>query len=186
MKMIVGLGNPGTEYIGTRHNVGFDLVDRLADRFRVSVKKAEGKALTVAVNHADEKVLLVKPQTYMNRSGQAVAALADYYRINLKDILVIYDDMDLPVGKIRLRYKGGAGTHNGMRSVIEELGSEEFPRLRIGIDRPAEGNWADYVLGRFEPEELEPLRKALELGEEAVLTFITEGIERAMNEYNRK
>ncbi len=186
MKMIVGLGNPGRQYAASRHNVGFVVVDRLADRLGISVRKLQNKALIGEARLAADKVVLVKPQTFMNNSGEAVAALVRYFRVELQDLLVIYDDMDLPVGKIRLRYKGGAGTHNGMRSIINCLGSEEFARLRVGIDRPPVGDWANYVLAPFRQEELATLRQALETAEEAALAFIRAGIDRAMNEFNKK
>jgi len=186
MKMIVGRGNPGRQYAATRHNIGFVVVDRLADRLGISVSKLQHKALVGEARLATDKVLLVKPQTYMNNSGEAVAALVRYYRVEPADLLVIYDDMDLPVGKIRLRTKGGAGTHNGMRSIIDWLGTEEFARLRVGIDRPSTGDWADYVLAPFQEEELTALRQALEAAEEAALTFVRAGIVRAMNEFNQK
>lgn len=186
MKIIVGLGNPGQRYAGTRHNVGFAVVDRLADHLQVSINKNQDKALVTKAWYAGGALLLVKPQTYMNLSGEAVAALAKYYKVSLEDILIIYDDMDLPVGKIRLRYKGGPGSHNGMKSIISLLGSEDFPRLRIGIDRPPEGDWAGYVLEPFRPQELPELREALQAGVEAVLTYVKAGIDVAMNEFNKK
>ncbi len=186
MRLIVGLGNPGREYIETRHNVGFAVIDRLAERLEVAVTKTQGQVLIAKTQYAGEQVLLVKPQTYMNRSGLAVAALARYYKIPVSNIIVAYDDLDLPVGTIRLRAKGGAGTHNGMRSLIQELASEEFPRLRVGIGRPLEGDWANYVLSRFRREERDLIQEALEQGVAALLRYLEAGIDTAMNEFNKK
>ncbi|KMK74488.1 aminoacyl-tRNA hydrolase [Alkalihalobacillus pseudalcaliphilus] len=154
MKLIVGLGNPGEKYAGTRHNIGFDIVDACAKEFSIELNQAKFKGVygTGLVN--GEKVYLLKPLTYMNLSGESVRPLMDYFQIPLEDLVVIYDDLDLPVGKIRLRQKGSAGGHNGMKSLIQHLGTQEFNRIRVGVDRPKNGEpIVNYVLGRYHPEE---------------------------------
>lgn len=185
MKLIVGLGNPGSKYELTRHNIGFLVVDQLADQFAEGSFKSKGKALITEAKIGAEKVLLVKPQTFMNLSGQGIVPLANFYKIAPTDIVVIYDDLDLDVGQIRLRPKGGSGGHNGIKSLIQLLGTENFPRLKIGIGRPPEG-WqtADYVLSRFTDEEWSLIKEVISKGAAAVHLMITEGIEQGMNKYN--
>ncbi|MBS4024408.1 MAG: aminoacyl-tRNA hydrolase [Clostridia bacterium] len=185
MKLIVGLGNPGSRYELTRHNSGFLIVDQLVDKYVSSGFKEKGKVLLAEAAIGGEKVLLAKPQTFMNLSGQGVIPLAQFYKIAPADILVIYDDLDLEVGKIRLRPQGGSGGHNGIKSIIQLLGTEEFPRLKIGIGRPP-ANWdtADYVLSRFTSEEWSVITKVIDDGVAAAEAYLKEGIHQAMNKYN--
>jgi PTH1 family peptidyl-tRNA hydrolase len=183
--MIAGLGNPGREYKQNRHNVGFMLVDRLAARLGVAFSRLEMQALVTRGESDGRRIVLAKPQTFMNLSGKAVSALLRYYKIPLENLLVAYDDVDLPLGVIRLRPKGGSGGHKGLASIIEQLGTNAFPRLRVGIDRPpGRMDAAAYVLRDFSPGETPVLQEILDLGVEAALTFVTDGLETAMNQYN--
>ena len=154
MYIIVGLGNPGDKYEKTRHNVGFNVIDLLAKEYSIDVSKLKHKALIGEGRVGTEKVILVKPMTYMNLSGESVVDICNYYNVDLENVIVIYDDIDLDVGKIRIRKKGSGGTHNGMRSIIKCLGSNEFPRVRVGISKPKNGqDLADFVLSRFAKED---------------------------------
>ncbi len=184
MKLVVGLGNPGSRYANTRHNVGFMVLDRLARRCNVDINKKQCNALTGLGTMAGHRVCLAKPQTYMNLSGEAVSCLARFYKVSPKDMLVIYDDRDLPVGRIRLREKGSAGGHRGLQSIIGMLGTSDIPRLRIGIGRPEEMEAVDHVLGRFSAEERPLIEEALERSLEAVEVALAEGMEAAMNKFN--
>lgn len=187
MKLIVGLGNPGRRYRGTRHNVGWEVVARLARRDGIRVEEEEGWAQIGRGAIGGQRVLLAMPQTYVNLSGVAVQDLRRRHRVRPGDVLVIVDDLDLPLGRIRLRARGSAGGHNGLRSVIDALGTEEFPRLRVGIGRPAQGvDPAEFVLTRFAPDEAASLDAALDRAAEAIEVAITEGIEVAMNRFNAK
>ena len=154
MKMIVGLGNIGKEYDKTRHNTGFMVIDELAKKHDINNFKVQSDALIADFRVNGEKVLLVKPTTYMNDSGRAVRPLMDYYDVDLNDMIVAYDDMDMPVGKIRLRQKGSAGGHNGIKSIIAHVGTQSFNRVRIGIDHPTKESVVDYVLGKFRKEQI--------------------------------
>ncbi|QSX07438.1 aminoacyl-tRNA hydrolase [Alkalibacter rhizosphaerae] len=183
MKAIIGLGNPERRYEKTRHNIGFDVIDRLAQKHQVSFRSKHG-ALVGECWLNREKVLLVKPQTYMNRSGEAVRDVVEYHQLDEEDILVIYDDVDLEVGKIRIRPSGSAGTHNGMRSIIYQMNSDEMPRLRIGVGKPEFGDLAAYVLGRFSKEEEPVVEEAVRRAAEAVEVFLEEDVQEAMNRYN--
>ncbi|MHB1652472.1 MAG: aminoacyl-tRNA hydrolase [Desulfitobacteriaceae bacterium] len=185
MKVIAGLGNPGVEYAETRHNAGFVLVDNLAEEGQLDFR-SKFQGLLVEGQWNGERVFLFKPQTYMNLSGRALRDLVAFYKILAEDILVVHDDMDLPLGKIRLRNRGSAGGHNGIRSIITELGTEEFWRLKLGIGRPP-ADWAapDYVLGRFRPEEILSFEEALTKAEKAVQLWLTGQSSKAMNVYNR-
>jgi peptidyl-tRNA hydrolase, PTH1 family len=183
--LIVGLGNPGRDYRDNRHNVGFMLVDRLAARLGVAFSRLESRALVTKGEQEGRRVILAKPQTFMNLSGQAVGALARYYKIPLENTLVAYDEVDLPFGTLRLRASGGSGGHKGMNSVIERLGTQDIPRLRIGIDRPpGRKEAADYVLQDFTNSEGKALPAILDQAVDAVLVFISQGIDAAMNKYN--
>lgn len=185
MKVIIGLGNPGRKYENTRHNAGFFVTEELARRHHIQLDKTKFKA-NYAIEHiAGEKVLIVEPQTYMNLSGEAVRPLLDFYNIDVDDILVVYDDLDLPVGKIRLRQKGGHGGHNGIRSLIEHLGTKEFKRIRLGIGRPETAQAiVDYVLRPFDKEQAEDLKiSVLDAADAAEEWFKTDFIE-VMNKYN--
>ena len=184
MKLVVGLGNPGAKYAATRHNVGFMVVDRLAERIGATVTKKQCSALTTIATIAGEKVCLAKPQTYMNLSGDAVGCLLRYYKLTPSDLLVIYDERDLPLGKIRMREKGSAGGHRGMESIIGVLGTSDFPRLRIGIGRPQEMGAIEHVLGTFSAEERPIAAEAITRATEAVETALRDGLEAAMNRYN--
>ena len=185
MKIIIGLGNPGVNYAGTRHNVGFSAVVNLSDHFGISVDTKKHKALIGKGVIAGEKVILAMPQTYMNLSGESVRELYDYYKCDLSDIIVIYDDISLEVGKLRVRAKGSAGGHNGMKNIIQHLGSDAFPRIRIGIgDKPPRMDLADYVLSRFTGEELPLIRDCVDRAREACVTLLDEGVDAAMNRFN--
>lgn len=187
MFAIIGLGNPGREYENTRHNLGFITLDYFADQKGAKINKSKHRSLIGDFRLAGEKVLLVKPQTYMNLSGQAVKEVMDFYKIPVENILVIYDDIDIGLGEVRMRAKGSAGTHNGMRSVISEIGSQNFARIRIGIGR---GNpkipLADYVLSGFFKEEVARLEDAVRLASEGIELFLSQGIQPAMNQVNRQ
>ena len=184
-KLVVGLGNPGRKYASNRHNVGFQCLDRLAQAWGFSFRKRKHKALLAEGEMAGLKVILAKPQTFMNLSGNAVGRLARFYRVSPENILVIYDDLDLPLGKIRLRPEGGSGGHKGMKSIIERLGTHGFPRLRVGIGRPAHSDPVDYVLSDFTPEQRITVEDAYESVVSAVELWVAEGIEAAMNRYNK-
>lgn len=185
MYLIAGLGNPGREYAGTRHNIGFDTITRLCDIHGIKLDERKHKGLCGKGIIGGEKVLLVQPQTFMNLSGECIREAADFYKIERDQIIVIYDDISLPVGKMRVRAKGSAGGHNGMKSIIAHLGSEEFARVRIGIGEKPEGwNLADYVLGRFPAEELPVLRDTVGQAADAVEMIVQNGIGMAMNRFN--
>jgi len=184
--LIVGLGNPGQEYQHNRHNVGFMVLDRLAEKLGERFSRIRMQAFLTTAGYRGQKLLLAKPQTYMNNSGQAVSALQRYFKIPREQILVIYDDVDLPFESLRLRPEGGAGGQKGVKSIIKALGTEHFPRLRVGIGRPpGRMEVSDYVLQDFSSREAEVLEIILIQVVEAVLTFIDEGIERAMTAYNQ-
>ncbi len=186
MKLIVGLGNPGPEYRDTRHNVGFLVADELARRWRLSEAWREKfEALHVRTTVADEAVILAKPLTFMNLSGQAVAGLAAFYKIEPADVLVVADDVALPLGRLRARPEGGAGGHNGLKSIIQHFGTQAFPRLRVGVGRGDDRrDLADHVLGRFEAGERETVSAAVLRAADAAERFLSEGIERVMSAFN--
>lgn len=185
MKIIAGLGNPTKQYEGTRHNVGFSVIYRLADKYNIKMNIARHKALIGTGVIAGEKVMLVMPQTYMNLSGEAVGEIMRYYKAEPSDLIITYDDIDLDVGKLRIRAKGSAGGHNGMKSIIAHVGSEEFDRVRVGIGHKPPGfDLADYVLSRFGKDELPLIRDAVDKAADAMEVIIRSGIEAAMNMYN--
>ena len=184
MKLIVGLGNPGRQYHGTRHNVGFEVLEVLSKRHRIHVKARRSRAVVGEGRIGDEDVVLARPQTFMNLSGEAVGALARRYRIAPEDILVIYDDSNLPLGKLRIRTRGSAGGHNGMKSIIHSLGSEEFPRIRLGIGSPDRREMIDHVLSRFKRAEMLVVRDTIQRAADAVDMYLAEGPEPTMNVYN--
>ncbi len=188
MRLIVGLGNPGREYAATRHNVGFMALDRLAREIGVTVEKKMFKALVGRGQINSEKVMLAKPQTYMNLSGGAVSALMNWHKLTPKDLVVIYDDLDLPPGKLRIRPDGGSGGHKGMRSIIQALGTENFCRIRVGIGKPQQPGLesVDYVLSRFNGDDMEKVGEAIEQAVEAAFCIVRDGTEKAMNLYNRR
>jgi PTH1 family peptidyl-tRNA hydrolase len=183
--IIAGLGNPGREYAKTRHNVGFMLMDRLANRVSTTFSRVESKALVAKGEFAGKRLILVKPQTFMNLSGQAVGALVRYYKVPINQIMVAYDDVDLPLGLLRIRPGGGSAGQKGMVSIIERLNTQDFPRLRIGIDRPPGRMEATaYVLEPFDKVQAVLLAEILDRAVQAVLTFVESGLETAMNRYN--
>ena len=183
--LIVGLGNPGKQYAVNRHNVGFMVLSRLAEKLGESFSRMESRALVAKVNYQGTRLVLAKPQTYMNGSGSAVRSLLRFYKIPPQQLLVVYDDVDLPLETLRLRAEGGSGGQKGMQSIIEQLGSESFPRLRVGIGRPpGRMEAADYVLQDFSRSEQEFIDLTLSRAVDAILTFITDGLEKAMNLYN--
>jgi PTH1 family peptidyl-tRNA hydrolase len=188
-QLIVGLGNPESKYDKTRHNIGFEAVDALADLWQLSWQQnrrfhglfAEGNV------PGGSKIRLLKPLTYMNRSGQSVRSLVDWYKLSPQSILVVYDDMDLPLGKLRLRLSGSAGGHNGMKSIISNLGSDKFPRLRIGIGKSSGSKETiSHVLGKFSKDETQIMSEVLQLATEAIKLSLKEGVEKAMSLYNVK
>jgi PTH1 family peptidyl-tRNA hydrolase len=184
MKLIVGLGNPGPQYERTRHNVGWQVIDAFARKFRIDVAKHEKNAMTGIGRVAGGSVTVAKPLTYMNLSGDAVRLLVNAYLESPADMIVVYDDIDLPLGKLRIRQNGSAGTHNGMRSIISEIASENFPRLRVGIGQ-GEGKLRDYVLDEFTAEEQPVVDRAIERAVDALLLFVRGDLKRAMNSFNR-
>lgn len=185
MKLIVGLGNPGTEYERTRHNVGWMVLDAFARKFRIELNKHEKSAMTGTGRVAGGSVMLAKPLTYMNLSGDAVRLLTNAYLDSTEELMVVYDDIDLPLGKLRIRPNGSAGTHNGMRSILSELSTEKFPRLRIGIGGPVDVKLRDHVLDEFTAEEQPIVDRAIERAVDALVLFARGDLRRAMNSFNR-
>ena len=188
MYIIVGLGNPGREYQNTRHNIGFQVIDAIAEKNNISVKEKKYKALIGKGVVAGQKVLLVKPQTYMNLSGESVREVIDYYKIDEKEeLIVISDDISLDVGQIRIRKKGSAGGHNGLKNIILHLGHDQFERIKMGVGEKPQGyDLADYVLGHFTQMEQEILQDSIARAVQAVETIMTDGVDQAMNRYNQK
>ncbi|MCF6515873.1 aminoacyl-tRNA hydrolase [Lactobacillus sp. S2-2] len=172
MKMIVGLGNIGLEFMGTRHNTGFMTVEKFADRNNIKISKNKMHAKIGEGNINGEKVIVVQPTTMMNESGQAVRPIMDFYKIDIEDLIVAYDDMDLPVGKLRLRTNGSAGGHNGIKSLINHLGTKNFNRIRVGIDHPNKESVVNYVLGKFTKEQQIELSKGIDLANDALEEFV--------------
>ncbi len=191
-KLLVGLGNPGQKYDRTRHNIGFEVIDHLAKDW--SIKLTENKRFQGSVGEtrvtSGDRLILLKPSTYMNRSGQSVRAVVDWYKLSPHDVLVIYDDMDLPIGRLRLRLSGSAGGHNGMKSIISHLATQMFPRLRLGISRvhssekQVNRTVVGHVLGKFAPDERKVMDTAISLAGDAIEFSLSKGIERAMSLYN--
>lgn len=184
MKILVGLGNPGEKYTKTRHNLGFAVVDRLAGRFGVEVGTRRFRSLVGEVPLDANRLLLVKPLTYMNRSGPTVKRVLEHYTCSMTSLMVICDDINLPPGKLRIRRKGSSGGHKGLESIIESLGSTEFPRLRIGVGPPPQGGASDYVLAPFPKREAGVIEEALETACEAVLDWMRSGIDQCTKKYN--
>lgn len=185
MYIIVGLGNPGSKYENTRHNMGFKVIDAMASEFGIDVNRAKFKGLIGEGRIGSEKVILLKPQTYMNLSGQSVREIMNFYKIPEENLIVIYDDFDLPIGSIRVRKSGGPGTHNGMKSVIQELGSRKFPRVRVGIGS-SDGSTIQFVIGKVGKDEQQILNEAAEAAASAAADIIRIGIENAMNIHNTR
>jgi len=185
MKLIVGLGNPGKQFEQTRHNVGFAVIDELSDRLGIELDKTKHKGIYGMGTILGNKVLILKPLTYMNLSGECIRPVMDYYNIGIEDVMVIYDDLDLPVGKIRIRTKGSAGGHNGIKSTVANLGTQQFNRIRIGIDRPKNGmQITDYVLGRFTEEEKNSVKESVEKSASACEKWLNTPILQVMNDFN--
>ncbi|AST93983.1 aminoacyl-tRNA hydrolase [Sutcliffiella sp. NC1] len=186
MKVIVGLGNPGPKYAETRHNIGFMVIDELANRWNISLTQSKFKGQFGQGLINGEKVILVKPLTYMNLSGECIRPLLDYYKVEIEDIYVIYDDLDLPVGKLRLRQKGSAGGHNGIKSLIQHLQTQQFNRVRMGIDRPTNGQpISDYVLGKFTVEERPIVQESVEQAAKACEESMKTPFLQVMNTFNQ-
>ena len=187
MYVIAGLGNPGREYEGTRHNVGFMTLDALADKYNIDVREKAFKGLIGKGVIEGNKVILVKPQTYMNLSGECIRQVMDYYKVDPSEFIVIYDDISLVPGGIRIRKKGSAGGHNGIKNIIAHLGTQEFPRVRIGVgEKPARMDLADYVLSRFPKDERVLMEEAFERAGEAAVCMMNDTMEHAMNQFNKK
>lgn len=185
MYIIAGLGNPGDRYDNTRHNAGFLTIDALADKYGISVREKAHKALIGKGLINGQRVILAKPQTYMNLSGESIRALADYYRAEKEELIIIYDDISLEPGQLRIRKKGSAGGHNGIKSIIAHLGTQEFTRIKVGVgEKPPRMDLADYVLGHFGKEELDIMGEAFETAAKAAAEIVAEGADAAMNRYN--
>lgn len=187
MYIIAGLGNPTSQYKGTRHNVGFEVIDYLADKYNISVETKKFKALIGSGVIEGNKVVLVKPQTFMNLSGESLQEVMNYYKSDMSELIVIYDDINLEPGQLRVRGKGSAGGHNGMKNIILCCHSQDFPRVRVGIGaKPAKMDLADFVLSHFQGEEKQTMQESYKEAAEAVCTLMNDGLETAMNHYNQK
>ncbi len=187
MYIIVGLGNPGKQYEHTRHNVGFEVIDILADRIGICIEEKKHKALCGRGILEGQKVVLVKPQTFMNLSGESVRAIFDFYKVESKDIIIVYDDVSLEPGQLRIRGKGSAGGHNGIKNIIAHLGTQEFPRVKVGVgEKPKGMDLADYVLSRFSKEEQDTMEEAFHEAANAVTMMVKQDIDSAMNHFNMK
>ena len=186
MIVIAGLGNPGKKYENTRHNMGFLTIDRIAEKNDIKVNKIKHRALVGDGFISGHKVLLVKPQTYMNLSGESLREVMNYYNVDIEDLIVIYDDFDIETGSLRIRKKGSAGSHNGMKSVIYQLKNDGFPRVRVGIGKSSSLDWKDFVLGKVGGAESDAISQAISNAADAVECMISEGIDIAMNKYNKK
>jgi peptidyl-tRNA hydrolase, PTH1 family len=183
--LLIGLGNPGREYRDNRHNVGFMLIDRLIIRLNARGMKVQSKAIVTTATYEDRKLILAKPQTYMNLSGQSAQGLLHFYKLPVENMLVAHDDLDIPFGTIRIRPGGGPGGQRGMASTIEQLGTKNFPRLRIGIGRPpGRMDPSDYVLQNFSRDEMKILSEIIDRAADAALAFVVDGLNKAMNKYN--
>jgi peptidyl-tRNA hydrolase, PTH1 family len=185
VRLVVGLGNPGPEYAETRHNLGFKVIEALGETLGIAVKQRKFNARIGEGRHADRKVILMKPWTFMNRSGGPVAAAVGFYKLDLRDLMVVVDDMALPTGALRVRAGGSAGGHNGLADIIEKLGTDEFARCRVGIGAPSGDQAVGHVLGRPESEEKPLLNRAILRARDAMLCWLDAGVEKAMNEFNR-
>jgi PTH1 family peptidyl-tRNA hydrolase len=184
VKVVVGLGNPGPRYTGTRHNVGYAVVDLLAQGPRASRFQSRFQSQVAELVEDAEKLLLVKPETFMNLSGRAVRQVIDFYQVPLSDLLVVCDDINLPLGKLRVRARGTHGGHNGLRDIQNHLGTTEYARLRLGVDSPGDDDTVDHVLGRFRPSERPVVEEAVGTAAQAVIVWALRGVETCMNQYN--
>jgi PTH1 family peptidyl-tRNA hydrolase len=183
MYLVVGLGNPGDEYRNTRHNVGFDIIDLLSEKYNIKISRIKFKGVYGEGNIEGEKVILLKPQTYMNLSGESIRELISFYKIPHDKIIVIYDDISLEVGRLRIRSKGSAGGHNGIKSIIAQLATDEFPRIKVGVGQP-NSDMVKHVLGRFSKEDRDKVEKTFEAVSKAVETIISDNVDEAMNKFN--
>ncbi|MFL0252139.1 aminoacyl-tRNA hydrolase [Clostridium neuense] len=183
MFLVVGLGNIGEEYAHTRHNIGFDAVDTLANKFNVAINKSKFKGMYGSLNIGENKVILLKPSTYMNLSGESVLEAANFYKIKEENIIVLYDDISFEVGRLRIRRKGSAGGHNGIKNIIQNLSSDEFTRIKIGVGQP-KGDLVKHVLGRFSDDDRQKIEKILKVTCDAVECIIDKDVESAMNKFN--
>lgn len=188
MYVVVGLGNPGKRYKDTRHNIGFNVIDLLGQRNKINLNKTKFQSIYGEGFIRGKKVILMKPQTYMNNSGISVREIYDFHKLDIKNIIVIVDDIDIEFASIRIRGKGSAGSHNGIKSIIKHLGSKEFPRIKVGIGekRHPSQNLADFVLSKFSQEEIIDINNSIEIAAEATEFIIKDGINKAMNQFNRK
>lgn len=187
MYLIVGLGNPENEYSNTRHNMGFCTINKLAQELEIDMSKSKFNSLYGTGMFNGQKLVLLKPQTYMNLSGEAVKAFFDYYKLKLEDVIVIYDDIEIEKGTIRIRKKGSSGSHNGMKSIIECLQTENFTRIRVGIGKPEHhGDMINYVIGKISEEEQKKLEPGIEMAKEATIELLKHGVDIAMNKFNNK
>ena len=184
MKLIVGLGNPGKEYEKTRHNTGFLLIDRFCEKLNISLDKKKCQAVYGIYFHNGEKIIVAKPQTYMNCSGSSVLSLMNFYGIDVEDLIVVHDDLDLPVGKLRLRQKGSAGGQKGMNDIIEKLGTQEINRIRVGISNDKNRDTKDYVLGKFSKEEMDIMKDSFDKGAEALIYSLDHDFDEVMSRFN--
>ena len=185
MYIIVGLGNPEPEYSNTRHNMGFDTINKLAKKYNIEFSKTNFKGIYGTGIIEGEKVILLKPQTYMNLSGESIKEIINFYKLNTDNLIIIYDDIDIEPGIIKLRKTGGPGTHNGMKSVIKEIGTEKFSRVRIGIGKPEhKGDLINYVIGKIPEEDKKILEKSTDVAKEAIEEIIKSGMDKAMNKFN--
>lgn len=184
MKIIIGLGNPGPKYAGTRHNVGFDVVDYLAAGKTASAFREKFEAFVAELKEGDETVLLMKPLTFMNLSGRALRAAVDFYKLPVEQVLVVCDDFNLPLGKLRVRAKGSHGGQNGLRNIQDQLGTDAYARLRIGVGQPAAGDAVDHVLSKFKPGERAAVEEAVATAAQACLVWVRDGLEASMNRFN--
>ena len=185
MYIIVGLGNPEPEYSNTRHNMGFDTINKIAKKYNIEFSKTKFKGIYGTGTIEGEKVILLKPQTFMNLSGESIKEIIDFYKLNTDNLIIIYDDIDIEPGIIKLRKTGGPGTQNGMKSVIKEIGTEKFPRVRVGIGKPEhKGDLINYVIGKIPEEDRVILDKSTDLARDAVIEIIKNGMDKAMNLFN--
>lgn len=184
MYLIVGLGNPENDYANTRHNMGFNVINKLAEKYGISVNRSKFKSLYGIGSVDGEKVMLLKPQTFMNLSGESVLEVVSYYKVDMDKVLVIYDDMDIEPGKIRIRKSGSPGSHNGIKSVTHCLNSQNFPRVRVGIGKPADSNFMEYVIGAIDEDDRDILNDGVDKATNAVCAILEHGIDFAMNKFN--
>lgn len=187
MWIVIGLGNPGSQYAGTKHNVGFEVIDKMAYDHGIKVTKIKHRALIGEGSLQGEKIILAKPQTYMNLSGESIREIMSWYKVTNKDIIIVYDDVSLPIGELRIRERGSAGGHNGIKNIIYQLGTEAFTRIKIGVgEKPPGWSLADYVLSRFGKEELSCIVQGITDASEAAEIIIKMGVADAMNRYNQR